>query len=114
MGYELHITRAEEWLDSDDAPILLDEWLRYAEGSPLLALGGWIEWSDLGRVPVFAYTCADGDKASLTWDGAQILVKGVRDDVGVLDLLKVAEHFHANLIGDDGERYTAEGIAPRR
>ena len=63
---------------------------------------------------MFAYTCADGVKASLTWDGAQILVKGVRDDVGVLDLLNMVAHFQANLIGDDGERYTAEGIVPPR
>src|SRR4051794_35366569 len=114
MGYELHITRAEESYDSEEAPILLDEWLRYAEDSPLLALAGWIEWSDLGRVSVFAYACADEEKASLAWDGAQILVKGVRDEVSVLDLLKAAAHLQANLIGDDGERYTAEGIARRR
>ena len=29
MGYDLHITRAEEWPDAEAAPITLDDWLDY-------------------------------------------------------------------------------------
>ncbi len=113
VGYELHITRAEESYDSEEVPILLDEWLGYAASSPLLAERGWVQWTDIGRVPVFAYACGDGIEVSLTFDGAQINVKGVLDDLGALELAKIAEDLQANLIGDDGERYTTAGIVPR-
>lgn len=39
MGYDLHISRAEEYYDSDAHPIPLDEWLSYAEGTP--RFGRW-------------------------------------------------------------------------
>ena len=29
MGYDVHITRAREWHESDTTPITLDEWLAY-------------------------------------------------------------------------------------
>lgn len=29
MGVEFHITRAEFWVDNDDAQISADEWLNY-------------------------------------------------------------------------------------
>ena len=114
MGYELHITRAENSYDSEVAPILLAEWLGYAANSPLLAEREWIQWTDIGRVPVFAYARGDGAAISLALDGAQIRVKGVLDDVGELELVKIAEDLQANLIGDDGERYTTAGIVPPR
>ena len=65
-----------------------------------------MDWSDVGRVPVFAYVCRDGVEVSLTWHDCRIRVKGVRDDAGASELVRVADDLQARLIGDDGERYT--------
>ena len=110
----LHITRAENWYDSDETPIQLADWLGYAASNPLLVERGWVEWSDVGRVPVFACVCRDGVETSLTWSDGRIRVKGVQNNIGALELAKVAEDLEANLIGDDGERYTTVGLARPR
>jgi len=34
MGYELHITRADEWHNSKLNPISLDEWVAYVSSDP--------------------------------------------------------------------------------
>jgi hypothetical protein len=31
MSYDLHITRAGEWIDADQHPITRDEWEHFAE-----------------------------------------------------------------------------------
>lgn len=33
MGYDVHLTRAARWLESETAPIALDEWLEYVEAN---------------------------------------------------------------------------------
>lgn len=67
MGYELHITRADFSWESEKTPIPLAEWLEFAGKSPALTECGWIDWDDLGRVPVYAFICADGAEVSLRW-----------------------------------------------
>lgn len=34
MGYEIHITRASDWGESESSPITLDEWLAYVASDP--------------------------------------------------------------------------------
>lgn len=36
MGYDVHITRAEDWSENEDAPISLEEWERFVDGDPEL------------------------------------------------------------------------------
>lgn len=47
MGYDLHITRKEDWSDeySDDMGISLSEWLSYIDTDPELELsdGYWVK-----------------------------------------------------------------------
>ena len=102
MGYELHLTRAKEWYESDEAPIPLAEWLSYAATNPSLVERGCMS-SDDTRVPLYAYVCHDGVEVSLTWHGGRISVKGVRDNAGALELVTVADDLRARLISDDGE-----------
>lgn len=66
MGYEIHISRAEEYDESEGQPITLPEWQSYADGNPALSVGGWLGW-DEDRQPIYGYTCADGSPVSLTW-----------------------------------------------
>ncbi|HEX6813198.1 MAG TPA: hypothetical protein VF384_16360 [Planctomycetota bacterium] len=43
MGYEVHITRAAEWLDSETKPITIEEWLAYLASDPEMRLDGFAE-----------------------------------------------------------------------
>ncbi|MBG6070046.1 hypothetical protein [Micromonospora ureilytica] len=111
MGYELHVTRAAEYYESEEHPIALDEWLAYAERSPTLTQGGWIWW-DEDRHPFYVFTCGDGSVVSLTWFEGAIEIKGHFDGDAYREFGGLAEDFQANLQGDDGERYTPSGVLP--
>ncbi|MEU5786135.1 hypothetical protein ABZ754_00210 [Micromonospora purpureochromogenes] len=111
VGYELHISRAEEYYDSAERPIALDEWLSYAESNSTLRVGGWLGW-DEGRQPIYEYTCADGNVVSLTWFEGAIEIKGHFDGDAYREFGAVAENLQANLQGHHGERYTASGVLP--
>ena len=38
MGYDLHVTRADDWTESESSPITLNEWLAYVEEDPEMRL----------------------------------------------------------------------------
>lgn len=38
MGYDVHITRADCWLDGEEQPITLDDWLAYVRSDPEMRL----------------------------------------------------------------------------
>lgn len=95
MGYELHITRAERWYESEDHPISEEEWESFARNDPSLVLDG----------TVYGHVCADGETVSLRWSGGEILVKGVRGRKAAAGLVRMAEALGARLLGDDGEVY---------
>ncbi|WP_433318358.1 hypothetical protein ACQP0U_11955 [Micromonospora sp. CA-269861] len=111
MGYEIHISRAEEYYESEGQPITLPEWQSYADGNPALSVGGWLGW-DEDRQPIYEYTCADGSPVSLTWFEGAINIKGHFDGDPYREFGTFAEDLQANLQGDDGERYTANGVLP--
>ena len=65
MGWEVHMTRADHWPDSDQRPITADEWLAVVAADPELRIdaangsyfavwsglvsypdGGWFDWAD--------------------------------------------------------------------
>ncbi|ETR65170.1 MAG: hypothetical protein OMM_14698 [Candidatus Magnetoglobus multicellularis str. Araruama] len=105
MGYDLHITRKEDWADEEDSQsISIDEWNKYIEndsevvpdpenpgGSDFLYLrkaGDWPLWfnSDLGEV----YT------------------KNPEVDV-IAKMVRISSALKAKVCGDDGEFYDADG-----
>ncbi|MFF5181445.1 hypothetical protein ACFY2Q_25735 [Micromonospora sp. NPDC000316] len=111
MGYEIHISRADEYCDSEEHPIALEEWLSYAESNPALRAGGWLAWGE-DRQPIFEYTCVDGSVVSLTWFEGGIDIKGHFDSDPYREFSALATDLRANLQGDEGERYTADGVLP--
>ncbi|MFI7284634.1 hypothetical protein ACIBOV_30685 [Micromonospora chersina] len=111
MGYEIHISRAEEYHDSEEHPIALEEWLSYAERNPGLRAHGWLGWNE-DRQPIFENTCADGSVVSLIWFESGINIKGHFDSDPYREFGAIAEDLRANLQGDGGERYTAGGVLP--
>ena len=110
MSYEVHLTRAELPWESAEQPIDLSEWLAYAGARPDLRVNGRIGWADGTEIPVYEYRCAAGYPVSLTWGDGAVAVKGLADEDGARELLPLAAGLRANLVGDDGERYTADGV----
>jgi hypothetical protein len=99
MGYDLHITRKEDWADPDGPEITADEWLGIVRSDDELQLdeangkyfaiwavrpgddGGWIDWSH-------------GELYSKAPDAALIR-----------KMEQIAAHLNARVVGDDGEEY---------
>src|SRR5262249_20268559 len=43
MGYDVHITRADDWTEAESTPITLDEWLTYVHSDSEMRLDGYAE-----------------------------------------------------------------------
>lgn len=102
MGWEIHITRADHWPESDRHPITAHEWMRLVETDPELL----IDPRDNG--PHFALWKAhsiDGDNPWFDWCDGTISTK-YPDRKTLGKALEIAHHFGARVQGDDGEEYT--------
>jgi hypothetical protein len=101
MTYHLHITRASDWMNSDEVPITAAEWLKLvrtesdliqdpAHGPYLVRWSGstgpvrWLEWAE-GRI-------------STTYPDGALLRK----------LVAIADRLGAKVQGDGGEVYSGE------
>ncbi|MEU8164934.1 hypothetical protein AB0B97_00345 [Micromonospora sp. NPDC049004] len=111
MAYELHITRADEYFDSEEHPITFEEWLQYADANPALTIGGRLN-SGVGLQPIYEFTCSNGDVVSMTWFEGAIEIKGHFEGIAFREFGDIVGDLQANLLGDDGERYTASGVQP--
>ena len=116
MGYDLHITRAEHWLDGELQPILLEEWKRYVAQDPEFELvesaiavvegEGTLEYPNDGLAVGHAFSGHDpsGNQAWFNYQQGYIVVKNPTDEI-IRKMKQVAEHLAARVIGDDGESY---------
>lgn len=116
MGYDVHITRAEHWLDSTEAPIALAEWQAYVASDPEMRLDG-VAVAHVAGQPVLAYESAGlavwlaytghdvgGNRAWFDWRNGSVIVKN--PDAEILDKMKrIAAALGARVVGDDGESY---------
>jgi hypothetical protein len=115
MGYDVHITRAEHWVESDSAPISLDEWLGYVAGDPEMRLDNFAEAEVEGHVlryeneglAVWTAYSGHGLKGNMAWfdyrDG-RVVVKNPDDEI-LGKMRRIASALRAKVIGDEGERY---------
>jgi hypothetical protein len=101
MGWEIHITRADDWAESDQQPITTDEWLTLIDSDPELVI------DPRGNGPYFALWLAHrvgNDHPWFDWSAGQIDTKSPdRPTLG--KALEIAQHFGARVQGDDGESY---------
>jgi hypothetical protein len=107
MGYDVHVTRANDWFDSETHPITADEWLGYVRADPELA----IDPRDNG--PHFALWLAHrvgDDHAWFDWSEGRISTKNP-DPATLRKAVQIARHFGARVLGDDGEEYGPEDLA---
>jgi len=114
MGWEIHITRAEDWADSGRCPITPEEWLALVKADPELT----IDPRDNG--PYFALWLShqvDEDHPWFDWFQGAIRTKHP-DGRTLGKALQIARHFGACVQGDDGEIYERPedldkgGVAP--
>ena len=106
MGYDLHITRRENWFDEEGPLITAAEFEIAVDNDPDLALvpvpDGWLG----ARDPV-AQLAADAvplQESGLCWRAGRISSKNPSDLV-VEAMCRLAKALDARVQGDDGEFY---------
>lgn len=117
MGYDVHITRAAEWSESENDPITIEEWQAYLLSDPEMRADGfaeagtlsgtlryenpglavWTAWSEHGRNHNFAWFDLSSGRVTVKNPDGAILAK----------MSAIAEHLGARVQGDEGEYYPA-------
>jgi hypothetical protein len=105
MGYDLHITRADDWVENERQQIEASEWHALIESDPELRLAGGYHG------PHFAFWDGhpEDDEAWLDWHDGNIETKNP-DDRLVRKMIEIAGRLGAKVQGDDGELYTEESL----
>lgn len=108
MGFDLHITRAENWSENKDQWISSDEWLSVIETDRELTL-------DTTNGPFFADWSGDSRYESpwFDWSEGNIFTKNPDKQI-VRKMLQLAERLNAKVQGDDGEMYSSLNEIPDR
>ena len=115
MGYDLHITRADDWVDESYPSIPLKEWLDYVESDPEMRLDnvaeadtpdGTLRYENVGLAVWTAYA-RDGEAGNHAWfdfRNGRIVVKNPDEQI-IAKMCRVADALQARVQGDDGEFY---------
>ncbi|WP_329336722.1 hypothetical protein OG866_20675 [Streptomyces sp. NBC_00663] len=106
MGYELHITRTADAMDTEEHPIAFVEWITFARTRRALREDGYLDLAHIGRQPLFTWISPGGGAVCFHWDAGQVTLSGAHaPDVDRMALADLAAELTANLVGDDGEYY---------
>lgn len=113
MGYEIHITRKNNWLDNDSQnDISLEQWNEYVESDDEMTLEKFAETvspnGDVIRIEKEGLSVWSGHtnsyKVWFNWFGGEISVKNPDDEI-VNKMIKIAKRLDAKVLGDEGETY---------
>ena len=125
MGYDVHITRKDDWSDTDGTPISREDWLDYVGGDKSLGLKReavvsnengeeftvqdetltvWKDWPK--RV--------DGKSEALMWHSAGNVMTTNPDDAMLQKMFLIADALDGKLQGADGEIYNSIGQVERQ
>ncbi|HEX2733549.1 MAG TPA: hypothetical protein VHM70_18185 [Polyangiaceae bacterium] len=120
MGYDVYITRANNWFEAKADPIVLEEWLDYVRSDPEMRLDGVavadsasgesIRYTNRG-LSVWTKYSRDGEDGNHAWfdlQGGCVVVKNPDREI-LVKMFQVAMHFKARVQGDEGENYDLEG-----
>lgn len=102
MGYDLHITRKDDWTDENGPVITAEEWRALIDSDPELELD-----SDTRCV------MSDGEFVFATWNGqagvlghyAGEITSKNPDESLIAKMIEIANRLGAKVQGDDGEMY---------
>jgi hypothetical protein len=102
MGYDLHITRKENWTDDNGESITPDEWLSVLDADPELSRA-----TDTGADTLAG---AWNGQTLFRFDNGEITCKNP-DEPTIRKMVAIAQRLRANVQGDDAERYP-DALAP--
>jgi hypothetical protein len=120
VGYDVHITRADSWLEAEACPITLDAWLTYVRSDAEMRVDGRAEAQttdgefialDSAGLAVWTTYSRDGQDGNHAWfdlQGGCVVVKNPDTEI-LCKMSRVAAHFDARVQGDDGEDYGPDG-----
>jgi len=116
MGYDVHITRAEDWTKSEANPITLDEWLACIASDPEIRLDavaeartprGDVLRTESKGLAVWTAWSNDGEDDNHAWMAhrrGRIVVKNP-DSAILMKMCEIAQRLGARVQGDEGEFY---------
>jgi hypothetical protein len=115
VGYDLHITRADHWVEGESAPIEINEWLTYVIGDSEMRLDnvaeaevedGFLQMQKTGIAVWIAYSGhgRNGNKAWFDYRDGNVVVKNPDKEI-IGKMRKIAMAMKARVMGDDGETY---------
>jgi hypothetical protein len=58
------------------------------------------------RLSDYSHLCSDGTRVNLSWQGGEIRVEEVTSEQAASEIAAIAVALDANLMGEDGERYS--------
>jgi hypothetical protein len=99
MGYDIHITRKEYWVEEDGPAISLEEWLAYVASDADLRLS-----PERKTMAVMTVAASKYPTAWLDWVRGDIYTKNPDEPI-LAKMLQIASVLGAKVQGDDGEFY---------
>lgn len=101
-GYDVHITRAKEWAESEKTPIKLDEWTACIRSDHELKL---IDPKDANARGDAIWTDPTGKReVYFSYFKGEIFVKDPDERI-IAKMKQIARKLKARVVGDDGEDY---------
>jgi hypothetical protein len=110
VGYDLHVTRAEDWMDAEQNPIPETEWLAAVQSDAELRVDTDSYYDRRGpngatvRLHPVAWL-GDPSGDTLFWYERGEITTTNPTDEAVAKLKSIASRLRARLVGDDGEEY---------
>jgi hypothetical protein len=120
MGYDVHVTRSENWWEAETKQISLEEWLEYCRTDSELRVDGYAEaTSPAGEtiryenpgLAVWTGKESPGGQNEMVWfdwQGGCVVVK-YPDGETFKKMFQIAVALGARVQGDDGEFYDENG-----
>jgi hypothetical protein len=104
MGYDVHITRAEDWSDNQGFEISTEEWLNLIQNDPELT-----PMPESEKYSVVWHGPTQYSETWLDWADGNIYTKNP-DKATLRKMWQVAQRLNAKIQGDDGEIYDEREI----
>ncbi|HMR81749.1 MAG TPA: hypothetical protein PKE30_01405 [Niabella sp.] len=113
MGYDIHITRQENWFDEDESKkISLDEWKDFLLNDAEMRLANFAEATATIRVESdglavwtkYSGNGLDGNLAWFDYNKGNIICKNPDNEI-INKILIIAKQLDAKVQGDEGELY---------
>ena len=114
MGYDVHITRRQNWFDKEGPDISLAEWLAIIATDPEMRDGSVLRTDDEGIAAWITYS-QHGVGGNMGWFyywRGQVVVKNPDEEMR-RKLWQLAQRLGAQVQGDEGEIYGTDGTVQR-